>query len=125
LWRDLLAVEKRAGQIRTEARAGNIPAESRMKVLRAGRKEPRLSLLQLEPQTGRSHQLRVQCAKRHLPIVGDQTYGNFPRNREFAKAAGTKRMFLHSLETSFDYEFKRRSYTFTAKAPLPEEFKIS
>ena len=29
-------------------------------------------------------------AKRGLPIVGDQTYGNFPRNREFAKAAGTK-----------------------------------
>jgi len=30
LWRDLLAVEKRGGQIRTETQAGNIPAESRM-----------------------------------------------------------------------------------------------
>ena len=38
--------------------------------------------------TGRSHQLRVQCAKRHLPIVGDQTYGDFPRNRDFAKRTG-------------------------------------
>src|ERR1035437_10224593 len=92
-----------------------------MAMVRTSRGEPRVSLLRLEPHTGRSHQLRVQCAKRHLPIVGDQTYGNFPRNREFSKAAGTKRMFLHSLETSFDYEFNGRHHTFTAKAPLPPE----
>lgn len=123
LWRDLLAVEKRAGQIRTDARAGNIPAESRMKVVRAGRREPRLTLLQLEPLTGRSHQLRVQCAKRHLPIVGDQTYGDFPRNREFAKRAGTKRLFLHSHGSSFDYEFRGKPFSFSAKTPAPAEFE--
>jgi 23S rRNA-/tRNA-specific pseudouridylate synthase len=123
LWRDRLAVEKTAGRIRTAAVAGHVPAESRMSLVRAGRKEPRLSLLRLEPRTGRSHQLRVQCAKRALPIVGDQTYGDFGRNREFAKLAGTKRLFLHSLETSFDYEFRGGRQTFAAKAPLPEEFE--
>jgi len=123
LWRDLLAVDKRGGQIRTAAHAGHVPAESRMSVVRAGRKEPRVSLLRLEPRTGRSHQLRVQCAKRHLPIIGDQTYGDFARNRAFAKEAGTKRLFLHSLETSFDYEWKGRRWNFAAKAPLPDEFE--
>ncbi len=123
LWRDLLAVEKRAGTVRTAASAGHMPAESRMSVVRAGRREPKVSLLRLEPRTGRSHQLRVQCAKRHLPIVGDQTYGDFPRNRAFAKTAGTKRLFLHSLETNFDYEWKERRWTFAAKAPLPAEFE--
>jgi tRNA pseudouridine65 synthase len=123
LWRDLLAVDKRAGQIRTAARAGNVPAESRMSVVRAGRREPRLALIKLEPRTGRSHQLRVQCAKRHLPIVGDQTYGDFPANRAFAKLAGTKRLFLHSLETQFDYEWKGRTWSFAARAPLPGEFE--
>jgi len=54
--------------------------------------------------------------------VGDQTYGNFPRNREFAKSAGTKRMFLHSLETRFDFEWKGRTHVFSAAAPLPPEF---
>ena len=83
-----------------------------MTAVRTGRGEPRVSLLRLEPHTGRSHQLRAQCAKRGLPIVGDQTYGNFPRNREFAKAAGTKRMFLHSLETGFEYEFNGKPHRF-------------
>jgi 23S rRNA-/tRNA-specific pseudouridylate synthase len=122
LWRDRLAVEKRHGMIRTASGAGHIPAECRMSVVRASRSEPRLALLKLEPRTGRSHQLRVQCAKRSLPIVGDQTYGNFAANREFAKRAGTKRMFLHSLATHFDYEWRGARFTFSAEAPLPEEF---
>jgi tRNA pseudouridine65 synthase len=92
-------------------------------VLRTRRTEPRVALVRLEPRTGRSHQLRVQCAKRHLPIAGDQTYGDFARNREFAKLAGTKRMFLHSLETSFDYEWRGRKFSFTARAPVPAEFE--
>jgi len=56
-------------------------------------------------------------------MVGDQTYGDFARNREFAKRAGTKRLFLHSLETAFDYEFKGRRCTFAVTAPLPAEFE--
>jgi len=123
LWRDLLAVEKRAGKIRTVASAGNVPAECRMSLVRVSRGEPRLAVIRLEPRTGRSHQLRVQCAKRQLPIVGDQTYGDFGRNRAFAKAAGTKRLFLHSSETAFDYEFAGGHHTFLARAPLPAEFE--
>ena len=44
-------------------------------------------------------------------------------NRAFAKIAGTKRLFLHSLETSFDYEWRGQTWKFAAKAPLPTEFK--
>lgn len=123
LWRDLLAVEKRGGQIRTSAHAGHVPAESQMTVIRTGHRQPRLSHIRLEPRTGRSHQLRVQCARRGLPIVGDQTYGDFPRNREFARIAGTKRLFLHSMETAFDYEFGGKQHAFSARAPLPAEFE--
>lgn len=122
LWRDRLAVARQGGTIRTVANAGHIPAECRMIVVRANRGEPKLALLRLEPKTGRSHQLRVQCAKRHLPIVGDQTYGDFARNRHFAKAAGSKRLFLHSLETTFEYEWRGRRHVFSAHAPLPAEF---
>jgi tRNA pseudouridine65 synthase len=123
VWKDRLAVEKKAGQIRTQASAGNIPAESAMRVLRArqGVAQP-LALVALEPRTGRSHQLRVQCAKRHLPIVGDATYGDFGANRTFAKATGEKRLFLHSLETRFEYTLGGRSFSFSAKAELPKAF---
>lgn len=118
IWRDRLAVQRQAGHIRTSAQ-GHIPAESRMTLLRARGGH---ALLRLEPITGRSHQLRVQCAKRGLPIVGDATYGDFARNRDFARRTKHKRMFLHSLETSFDYEFRGRHCHFSAKAPLPVEF---
>jgi 23S rRNA pseudouridine955/2504/2580 synthase len=118
LWRDRLAVEKRAGRIRTNTQ-GHIPAECRMSLTHA---RGGCSLLRLEPVTGRSHQLRVQCAKRGLPIVGDATYGDFARNREFAKRTKQKRLFLHSWETSFDYDFKGQRRHFTALAPLPHEF---
>jgi tRNA pseudouridine65 synthase len=121
-WRDRLAIEKSGQRIRSSG-GGNVLAESRMRLVRAGRGEPRLALLRLEPHTGRSHQLRVQCAQRRLPIVGDQTYGEFRLNREFAKRARTKRLFLHSLETSFSYEFGGVNRNFTATAPLPPEFE--
>jgi 23S rRNA pseudouridine955/2504/2580 synthase len=55
-----------------------------------------LSLLALWPETGRTHQLRVQAATRGLPIAGDERYGDFLANRYLALEAGLKRMFLHA-----------------------------
>lgn len=124
-WKDMIATTKQGAQIRSVTGVGRVPAECRMSVVRRGNAEPRVSLLRLEPQTGRSHQLRVQCAKRHLPIVGDQTYGDFPANRAFAKLHRTKRLFLHSLSTRFDYEWRGRKFQFAAEAPLPEEFLVA
>ena len=123
LWRDRLSVHKKGGQVRTGT-GGNIPAEAQMSVLRQRRKgPPLLALIRLEPRTGRSHQLRVQCAQRHLPIVGDLTYGDFSSNRQFSKTTGNKRLFLHSLETRFDYEWAGHTHSFSAAAPLPREFQ--
>jgi 23S rRNA-/tRNA-specific pseudouridylate synthase len=120
MWRDRIGVERRGTHVR--AGAGQVPAQSEMRVLRAESGESSLALLELKPLTGRTHQLRVQCAKRHLPIVGDATYGDFKRNREFAKATGLKRLFLHSVETRLEYKRGGRRFAFHAVAPLPEEF---
>ena len=120
-WLDQLAVQKKGGRIRT-ATIGNVPAQTVFQLVKHRQSAFSTSLVRLEPRTGRSHQLRVQCAKRQLPIIGDQTYGDFALNRAFAKANQTKRLFLHSLETSFTYEFAGRSHAFKAAAPLPREF---
>jgi tRNA pseudouridine32 synthase / 23S rRNA pseudouridine746 synthase len=40
-----------------------------------------LTWLELEPLTGRTHQLRVHCAAQGWPIVGDDIYGTAPRFR--------------------------------------------
>jgi 23S rRNA pseudouridine955/2504/2580 synthase len=122
LWRDLLAVQRKGGQVRANAAAGNIPCATQFQFLDHRQGAFSTSLIRLEPHTGRSHQLRVQCAKRRLPIVGDQTYGDFGLNRAFAKATGEKRLFLHSFETSFSYDFGGRTHAFKALAPLPREF---
>jgi 23S rRNA-/tRNA-specific pseudouridylate synthase len=124
LWRDRLRVERTGGHVRAIAGSG-FPVETQVTVLRANpRADPSLALLRLEPRTGRSHQLRVQCAERRLPIVGDLTYGDFSANREFVRAGGARRLFLHSLETSFDYDWQGRTHHFAAKSPLPPEFKV-
>jgi tRNA pseudouridine32 synthase/23S rRNA pseudouridine746 synthase len=39
-----------------------------------------LAWLALEPQTGRTHQLRVHCAEMGWPILGDNIYGSAPRS---------------------------------------------
>lgn len=122
VWRDRLAVARKGGVVRSSTAGGHIPAESECRVLRTLRGACPLALLELKPRTGRTHQLRVQCAKRQLPIVGDQTYGDFRRNREYAKTAGTKRMFLHSLETQVHYRWAGRDWSFSARAELPPEF---
>ncbi len=61
---------------------------------------PSVSLLQAEPVTGRTHQIRVHSAQRGLPIVGDDKYGS----KEFNLAQrrlGLKRMFLHARQLEF------------------------
>lgn len=67
------------------------------------------SLLQLKPQTGRTHQLRVHLAQQGHPIVGDIIYGGEPADR----------LYLHaeSLEITLP---NRERVTFTAK--LPKDF---
>ena len=52
--------------------AQGAPAQTRFRVLGRGGAQ---SLLALEPLTGRTHQLRVHCAARGWPILGDPIYG--------------------------------------------------
>ncbi|HUG10673.1 MAG TPA: RNA pseudouridine synthase [Opitutaceae bacterium] len=119
-WRDRIGVERAGSYVR--AGAGQVPAQSEIRVLEVSGGKTPIALLELRPLTGRTHQLRVQCAKRHLPIIGDATYGDFRRNRDFAKATGLKRLFLHSVETRLEYSRGGRKVAFQATAPLPEEF---
>ncbi|MEN9841744.1 MAG: hypothetical protein RL376_1544 [Verrucomicrobiota bacterium] len=122
VWKDRLVIEKRGGQVRAKAGEG-IPSESHVRVLRQRRDAAApVALIELVPRTGRSHQLRVQCAHHKLPIVGDATYGDFGANRALAKATGIKRLCLHSHQTRFDYEHAGRVVKFSVTAPTPAEF---
>ena len=83
-------------------------AVTHYKVLEEGTKN---SLVELTPETGRTHQLRVHLAQIGHPIAGDSLYG--------AGKHGD-RMFLHALKLEITLPSRERK-TFTA--PLPPEFK--
>lgn len=54
------------------------------------------SIIKLEIDTGRTHQIRVHLASQNLPIIGDEKYAKIR----------AKRMYLHSYKTEiFDYKF--------------------
>lgn len=81
-----------------------------------------MALMRLNPQTGRTHQLRYQCMKNGMPIVGDRNYGDFHFNRKIKAATGQRRLFLHAAKIEIRFPFGGDVVRFTAEAPLPEEF---
>ena len=68
------------------------PALTRFGILQAN---TTASLLQAEPVTGRTHQIRVHAQYAGHPLVGDPKYGLEDVNRRF-RALGCKRLFLHA-----------------------------
>ncbi len=79
VWEDwLTARTDDAGMIRVvpEATPGARPARTRVVVDASASFPDGLRWLRLWPETGRTHQLRVQAATRGMPIVGDSTYGS-------------------------------------------------
>ena len=115
VWRDRIEVTKEGGRARGKAGAG-IWAEAKMRVREKfqGKAGP-MALLELQPKTGRTHQLRIQCANRGIPIVGDRTYGDFSKNRLIQG----EDLFLHS--ESIDLFLK--DVSFKAYIPAAEAFK--
>lgn len=94
-----------------------------------------LTLLRMRPITGFAHQLRYQCAQRHIPILGDEVYGDFQANRSIfqelklrynkisdRKPSEYKRLYLHSHSIDFDVDWTGDTRRFTATSPLPAAF---
>jgi len=126
-WTDRLEVGRQGGHLRTRnlaPAAGSEPAVTRVRCLRPARGPLRISLLSLRPKTGRTHQLRVQCASRHLPIVGDATYGDFTRNRALIRSLGHRDLFLHAASVALRIPFQGRDLQFSATAPTPPAFDL-
>lgn len=70
------------------------------------------TLLELEPVTGRSHQLRVHLMSIGHPIVGDALYS------PDAIATASPRLFLHATALVFDHPRDARRRSFGCPAPF-------
>ncbi len=77
------------------------------------------TLLDVTLKTGRTHQIRVHLASHGHPIVGDPKYGDFARNKAFAREHRFERMFLHARQLAFDHPVSGERITLVA--PLPRE----
>lgn len=96
MWTDHLAVKRQTRFVRTIVLRGKSPnAKLRYQVCRFFPREG-LSLVEMELLSGKTHQIRVQAAFRHHPVIGDDIYGNFALNKKLAKSLGMRRLFLHA-----------------------------
>jgi RluA family pseudouridine synthase len=98
VWLDHLITTHERHQVRTTVRHGPRPnAEAKYRLIEYSPAH-RLSLVEIELITGKTHQIRVQAASRRLPLVGDDVYGSFDLNRKLRQSLGARRLFLHAHE---------------------------
>ena len=114
VWRDRIELSRQGGKVRGKAGSG-IWAEAKMRVREKfrGQSGP-MALLELRPTTGRTHQLRIQCANRGTPIVGDRSYGDFEKNRLLKN----DHLYLYSEAI----EVPLKVGNFISHIPAPEHF---
>lgn len=80
----------------------------------------RYSLAELQPVTGRQHQLRRHLKHLAHPIVGDATYGKGIHNRFFAGRYGVSRLLLACRSITLPHPADGRPLHIVA--PVPHEF---
>jgi len=83
----------------------------------------KLSYIQAEPLTGRTHQIRVHLSESGYPIVGDKLYGINKYSDKYLKLISTKasRQMLHAYSLSFNHPVTNDFVTFNA--PLSPDFE--
>ncbi|HEX8437764.1 RluA family pseudouridine synthase [Archangium sp.] len=102
----------RPGRWRATRAANGIPALTEYRVLHAGAD---FCLVELLPQTGRTHQLRAHLTALGAPILGDKRYGGA------AQAGGipAPRCLLHAQALELAHPHTGQSVRF--EAPVPED----
>ena len=77
--------------------SGGRPSVTHYQVIEAF---PAASLVDIQLETGRTHQIRVHMSAHRHPCVGDLTYGADPT---MAKRLGLTRQWLHAVRLGFEH----------------------
>lgn len=92
---------------------GTAGAAEAVLTCRAVRRENGRALLEVKPETGRPHQIRVQLAARGWPIVGDVKYGGPP----LPAADGGRSIALHAAALEVEHPTKKTPVRVAAAPP--------
>jgi len=75
-----------------------------------------LTLVRVQIETGRTHQIRVHLQQRKTPVVGDGVYGTPSKNQSL----GVERQLLHAYRLAFQHPMTQIPLDFVI--PPPEDF---
>jgi 23S rRNA pseudouridine1911/1915/1917 synthase len=75
---------------------------------------PAVSLLEIELETGRTHQIRVHFSALHHPLVGDLTYG---ADHTIAERLEMHRPWLHARQLAFTHPITGEYLSFECEYP--------
>lgn len=81
----------------------------------------RYALLELEPETGRRHQIRRHLKHISHPIIGDSTWGKGRHNRMIAVRHGSARMLLAC--TALDFRHPADGRALHIECPVAADFQ--
>lgn len=84
----------------------------------------RYSLLLVEPQTGRRHQIRRHMKHISHPLIGDSNYGKTPHNRFFANHYQCPRLLLHAWAITLTEPESGQPLTITAPVSDPQFARV-
>ncbi len=73
--------------------------------------ELKLSLLKLQLETGRMHQIRIHLAQAGFPICADDKYGNFKMNKLLQKQLKIKRLQLAATQLTIPVDGKPQTFS--------------
>lgn len=74
----------------------------------------RYSLVELQPKTGRMHQLRKHMAHVFHPIIGDRPHGCNKQNKLFKERFAFHEMLLHARSMTFQHPIKHEDVIISA-----------
>jgi 23S rRNA pseudouridine955/2504/2580 synthase len=80
------------------------------------------SRLELELETGRTHQIRRHLAYTGRPVLGDDKYGDFALNKSLRKSPGLRRLLLHAFRLQIPENLAGFAGGIDIRAPLPDYF---
>lgn len=104
---------------RARMKVAGIGARDALTLYRVIRRFHHFTLVDAEPRTGRTHQIRVHFAYLHHPVVGDRMYGAAGKLRIGSQERPTlDRNFLHAARIEFVHPRSGETVSFTS--PLPQ-----
>jgi 23S rRNA pseudouridine1911/1915/1917 synthase len=83
---------------------------------------PAASLVEVNLETGRTHQIRVHFSAFRHPLVGDTMYGADPK---LAAKLGLDRQWLHAVRLSFEHPTSGETVSFESSYPAELQHALS